>query len=127
MTPSSDDEGDQQIDDKKLSTVDEANLISMVSAWFNVVNLILNKDKPSSDNKQPYLHMQETIKTTLKKTFKYYGSDKLSVSPFANKCQNLEYIAQVLTGLIWLSKGDIIGCEPLAQKMGGFPGDAKSL
>jgi hypothetical protein len=100
----------------------------MVSAWFNVVNLILNKDKPSSDNKQPYLHMLETIKTTLKKTFKYYGSaDKLAVSPFASKCQNLEYIAQVLTGLIWLSKGDIIGCEPLAQKMGGFPGDAKSL
>jgi hypothetical protein len=99
----------------------------MVSAWFNVVNLILKKDKPSSGNTQPYLHMQETIKTTLKKTFKYYGSEKLMASPFANKCQNLEYIAQVLTGLIWLSKGDIIGCEPLAQKMGGFPGDAKSL
>lgn len=32
-----------------------------------------------------------------------------------------------MTGLIWISKGDIIGCEPLAQKLGGFPGDANSL
>jgi hypothetical protein len=32
-----------------------------------------------------------------------------------------------LTGLIWLSKGDIIGCEPLAQKLGGFPSDEMSL
>ena len=98
-----------------------------MSAWFKVVNLMLNKEKPTLENKQPYLQMQETIKATLKTTFKYYGSDNLPESSFANKSKNPEYIAQVLTGLIWLSKGDIIGCEPLAQKLGGFPGDAKSL
>jgi hypothetical protein len=67
------------------------------------------------------------MKATLKSTFKYYGPDKLAKSAFAKKSENPEYIVQVLTGLIWLSKGDIIGCEPLAQKLGGFPSDEKSM
>ena len=41
--------------------------------------------------------------------------------------ENLEHISQVFTGLIWLSKGDIIGCEPLAQKLGGFPCEEQIL
>lgn len=71
--------------------------------------------------------MQETMKATLRTTFKYYGPDKLAASAFTKKRENPEYIVQVLIGLIWLSKGDIIGCEPLAQKLGGFPGDEKSM
>jgi hypothetical protein len=55
--------------------------------------------------------MQETITATLKSTFKYLeSSGKLANSPFANLLENQEHIIQVFTGLIWLSKGDIIGC-----------------
>jgi hypothetical protein len=72
---------------------------------------MLNKEKPISGNKRPYLQMQETITATLKSTFKYLeSSGKLANSPFANLLENQEHISQVFTGLIWLSKGDIIGC-----------------
>ncbi len=70
-TSSSDDEGDHSKD--KKPHVNEAHLISLVSAWFKLINLILNKEKPTSGNKQPYLQLQETMKNTLKTTFKYYG------------------------------------------------------
>ena len=107
--------------------MNEARLISLLSAWFKLFNLMLNKEKPISGNTQPYLQMQETMKATLKTTFRYYGPEKLAKSAFAKKRENPEYILQVLTGLIWLSKGDIFGCEPLAQNLGGFPGDDKTM
>jgi hypothetical protein len=83
LTSSSDDEGDQE-KDKRSFPVDEAQLIALVSSWFKVVNLILNKEKPTSGNNQPYLEMQEAIKVALKATFKYFGSDNLARSAFAN-------------------------------------------
>ena len=101
--------------------------MSLVPAWFKLINLILSKEKPTSRTKQPYIELQETMNSTLRTTFKYYGSDKLANSPFAKKRENPDYIVQVLTGLICLAKGDLIGCELLAQKLGGFPGDEKGM
>ena len=122
-----DDEGDQQ-KNKRLAPSDNAQLISLVSDWFKLIGLMLNKEKPISGNKRPYLQMQETITATLKSTFKYYeSSGKLANSPFANLLENQEHISQVFTGLIWLSKGDIIGCQPLALMLGGFPGEEKNM
>jgi len=60
-------------------------------------------------------------------TYKYYGYEHLDKSPFKKSSENPDYILKVLTGLIWLSKGDILGCESLAQKLGGFPSDEKSM
>ena len=46
---------------------------------------------------------------------------------FASRKPNINFMVDVITGLISLIKGDLQGVKPLAIKLGGFPTEIVKL